>query len=70
MIADRCQGQQRKVACRSGRAQGKDRMSKEKARKRGPRGQREVIAQRSNMDRFRGQKTEGNRIEKSRMKSV
>lgn len=34
MIADRCQGQRRKVACRSGRAEGKVRMSKETARER------------------------------------
>lgn len=33
MIADRCQGQRRKVACRSGRAQDKVRMSKENERK-------------------------------------
>lgn len=39
MIADRCQGQWRKVACRSDRAQSKRRMSKEKVRKR--EGQRE-----------------------------
>lgn len=38
---------------------GQVRMSKEKARKRGQRGQREVIAQRRNMERFRGQKTVG-----------
>lgn len=45
MIADRCQGRRRKVACRSGRAQDKVRMSKEKERKRG---QREDTAQREN----------------------
>lgn len=50
MIADRCQGQRRKVACRSSRAQGKIRMSKETARKRGHRGQREVIAQRETQE--------------------
>lgn len=46
MIADRCQGRRRKVACRSGRAQDKVRMSKEKERKRG---QRKNTAQRENM---------------------
>lgn len=46
MIADRCQGRRRKVACRSGRAQDKVRMSKEKERKRG---QRNNTAQRENM---------------------
>lgn len=53
MIADRCQGQRRKVACRSGRAQGKGRMSKETARKRG---QREVTAQRETQEKTEGTK--------------
>lgn len=54
MIADRCQGQRRKVACRSGRAQGKVRMSKETAREREDREDR----QRSQC-RERQEKTEG-----------
>lgn len=53
MIADRCQGQRRKVACRSGRVQGKVRMSKERARERGQRGQAEVTAQRERREKNR-----------------
>lgn len=55
MIADRCQGQRRKVACRSGRAQGKVRMSKETARERRQRTGRGHSADR-NTGEERGQK--------------
>lgn len=66
MIADRCQGQRRKVACRSGRAQGKVRMSKETARERGQRGQAKVAAQRETHE-----KTEGTtKTDKSKVTSV
>lgn len=62
MIADRCQGQQRKVACRSGRAQGKVRMSRETARKRGQGGQREVTAQRETQGKTGHKKTDKSRV--------
>lgn len=66
MIADRCQGQQRKVACRSGKAQGKVRMSKETARKRGQRGTERGRSAERNRKRQREQK----KTDKSRVTSV
>lgn len=63
MIADRCQGQRRKVACRSGRAQGKVRMSKETARKRGPRGTERGHSAERNTGKDRGhRKTDTSRV--------
>lgn len=62
MIADRCQGQRRKVACRSGRAQGKERMSKETARERGQRGQAEVTVQTETPEKIEGTKTDKSKV--------